>query len=103
MGFVGGKRMKREKSNHHMGKYTGYVLVDGIYYIAPTYQDRFQEIEHKKYGIEQMVAMVTKHAADDLTALSKINNSIWDELRDDLGLDPNKKWLYINGTIKERE
>ena len=53
--------------NHHMGKQTGYELIDGVYHIAPMYQEQFAKIAYQKDGIEQMVAMVTKHAAADFS------------------------------------
>ena len=87
--------------NHHMGKQTGYDLVDGAYRIAPLYQNQLDFIIHQKEGIEQMVAMVTKHAAQDLTELSKKEQAIWNELSDDIGLPKDKKWAYSNGTIVE--
>ena len=89
--------------NHHMGKQTGYDLIDGVYHIAPLYQNQFVEIEHKKRGIEQMVTMVTHHASEELTELSKANQEVWKRLSEDLELDIAKSWSYSNGTIRELE
>ena len=90
--------------NHHMGKQTGYELIDGVYHIAPLYVEQFTKLAHQRLGIEEMVAMVTKHAADDLTQLSKLNQQIWEELYEDLGLDKSKPWKYKgDGTIEEKQ
>ena len=40
--------------NHHMGKQTGYELVDGIYHVAPVYQQQFDAFASKQSGIEKM-------------------------------------------------
>lgn len=96
-------KKEQENPNNHMGKKTGYTLIDGVYHIAPVYQEQFDFITHKKVGIDQMLAMVTMHAAQDLTELTKQSEAIWKVLADDIGLPKDKIWQYLNGVVSEKK
>ena len=86
---------------HHVGKKTRYDLKGGVYSIAPLYQEQFDETAHEQKGIDDMLAMVTRHAADDLKRLSEKRQRIWDALQDDIGLDKSVNWRYNSGEVRE--
>ena len=92
-------RKEKENPNHRMGKQTGYELIDGEYHIAPLYQDRFENIIFKKKGIGDMLKIVTTHASEDLENLIKLENRIWKDLTEDIGLDTKVNWTYNRGIV----
>ncbi|KKM72171.1 hypothetical protein LCGC14_1423220 [marine sediment metagenome] len=98
------KIVQKEDPNHHMGKRTGYELIEGAYHIAPMYRGQFDAVLHKRRGVEDMIGSVTKFTSDTLAQLSVQKQNIWKEIIDDLGLDQNKVWLYDfrSGTVFEQ-
>jgi hypothetical protein len=98
-----GGEMKKQKQypNHHMGKHSGYELIDGEYHIAPMYTDQFRELENKVESINALLQMVNTHCASILEEIAKARRRIWDDIFDDIGLDRGKSWLYVRGVIKE--
>ena len=99
-----GKKKTTEESTHHMGKHTGYSLIDGVYRIAPSYVTAFEETAILKVGVDEMLASITRHAAVTLSQITKSRKRIWDDIIDDLGLDANIVWGYHpDGTIQERQ
>ena len=93
--------MKKDNPNHKMGKLTGYEIVDGGYRIAPLYQERFSSLFFKRKGIEEMLAIVTRHASSDLVEISIELHRIWEDLSKDIGIDHSESWTYLNGVIKK--
>ena len=95
---------EKENPNHHMGKRTGYELIDGVYHIAPLYIQRMDEAQMRKVGVDDMLASVTKHASKDLEEIAKTYKRIWDDMADDLGLDfRDGDWQYSsNGTVRKK-
>lgn len=95
--------MKEKKDpNHHMGKSTGYGLIDGVYHIAPLYRNEFEQLALRKSGIDQVVECVTSHAARDYEAIATMRHSIWERLYEDIGLVKGKPYIYqSDGTIVE--
>lgn len=87
-------------TNHHMGKITGYELIDGEYHIAPLYRERFAKIALKRQGLREMLNMVTKHTAVDLEILIEEAQIVWDDLADDIGINLSDGWEYLNGKIR---
>lgn len=96
------KTKEKENPNHHMGKKTGYELIDGVYQIAPLYQEQFEKLLNRKMGLNGMLNMVSSHVATDLEVISKQSDSIWKELKEDIGLDDSKNWAYRNGEVREQ-
>ena len=96
---------KKKKDTNHMGKHTGYELVDGVYHIAPVYISQFGDLGAQRAGIEDMLAMVTRHAAKDLEVVARAYRKLWDDVAEDLGLDiTSGEWgYYRNGTIKQKD
>ena len=98
---------KKKEGTNRMGKRTGYDLVDGVYHIAPMYTRQFEELWALRRGIEDMLAIVIKHAAKDLEPINKAYTKLWCNLADDIGLVlgvPGKEWnYYTDGTIKQKE
>ncbi len=92
---------QKETSNHHMGKHTGYELVDGVYHIAPLYTERFNGISARRKGIEDMLAAVTRESSKGLEVLALEDNKVWADVVDDLGLGKDTTWSFINGTIQK--
>jgi len=91
-----------EESPHHMGKRTGYRLIDGEYHVAPTYSTAFAETTAQKAGVEAMLAAVTKHATETLAEITKANRRIWDDLTDDIGLDRSLMWVFgSDGVVRK--
>ena len=95
--------MKEKNKNHHMGKRTGYELVDGEYHIAPLYQQQFEKLSYEVGGIKAMLDIVTSHASSDLEKIAKLRQQIFEELADDIGIDMKEGWVYSGGIIKKRE
>jgi len=99
-----GVRHIKEAGIHHMGKRTGYTLIDGEYRIAPAYILQFDAFTAQRAGIDEMLCSVTKHAAKTLEVIASQNKKLWDEIIDDIGLDASMEWgYYHNGVIKKRE
>jgi len=99
-----GKKKTTEESTHHMGKYTGYSLIDGVYHIAPSYITAFEEAAILRSGVDEMLASVTRHAAITLSQIAKSHKRIWKDIIDDLGLDPTIVWEYLpDETIHEKQ
>jgi len=94
---------KKNNTNHHMGKQSGYDLIDGVYHIAPMYCKRFDDFRLRKAGIDEMLACVTGHASEELEQLYGQRKRLWDEIAEDLDLDASVPWIYYNGTIKKQE
>jgi hypothetical protein len=46
-----------------MGKRTGYEILDGKYYIAPTHSQSFDEISTARSGVDELVRTVNNYAA----------------------------------------
>jgi hypothetical protein len=96
--------MKKEKSNpnYHMGKQTGYELINGEYHIAPTYQERFSHLTMKQVAIQTLVNSVMDHASQDLQEIIKQQQKVWEDLAEDIGIDIKLKWVY-NGSVLKLE
>lgn len=94
-------RKEKENPNHHMGKQTGYSLINGEYHIAPTYQERFLELANKQESVSGLMKVVTVHCTTILEGLADVRRKIWRDIVDDLGLDKNKLWVYSEGVIRE--
>ena len=95
---------KKEDTTYHMGKRTGYSLIDGRYHIAPAYTIQFEDLRKQRAGIDEMLCIVTSHAAKTLEVIAGQDKKLWDEIIDDIGLDINVEWVYYHsGVIKKRE
>jgi len=94
---------EKENPNHHMGKHTGYDLIDGEYHIAPHYTEQFDKLATHKESIAEMVQIVTGFAAKDMEQLIIARKRLFTEIFDDIGLDQNKQWIYLNGVISEEK
>lgn len=80
---------------HKNGKRSGYSLPpDGSIGIAPMYSARFDDIISEKAAVSEVLALVTKTAQDRLGAISKRLTALWEELREDIGLDLKQQWYY---------
>ncbi len=97
--------MKKEKENpnHHMGKQTGYELINGEYHIAPMYCEQLDALMRRAGGIEDMLHIVTHHASVDLEQIRKDEKKVWDALSEDIGLEKGQAWIYRNGVVKKQE
>ncbi len=92
-----------ENPNHHMGKRTGYHLINGEYHIAPLYVEQFDKLTNRQAGIKKMLAAVTENASEQLAQIAESYKRVWDELADDLGLDRNEVWTIRNEIVKKQE
>ena len=95
--------MKEKNKNHHMGKRTGYELVDGEYHIAPLYQQQFEKLSYEVGGIKATLDIVTSHAAEDLKEIARLKVELFKDIADDIGIDLKEGWVYSGGIIKKRE
>lgn len=97
--------MTKEKidTNHHMGKRTGYELINGEYHIAPTYWQQFDFLAFREAGIKKILEIITDHFADDLKNIKEAEHKIFIELADDLGIELADGWTYSNGVLKRAE
>ncbi len=97
--------MKKEKENHnhHMGKQSGYELINGEYHIAPMYVAQFDALEDRAIGIKHMLEIVATHASEDLEQIRKQQRRVWETLADDLGIDLSKGWKYKNCVVSKIE
>jgi len=91
--------MTRKKETHFVGKHTGYELIDGEYHIATYYIEKFSHLELKKYSLSEMLRLIGKHVAEDLEVIRKGEIKLFDDVKDDLGLDPSGRWIYSNGKV----
>ncbi|MCK9435728.1 MAG: hypothetical protein M0Q12_00805 [Synergistaceae bacterium] len=92
-----------ENPNYHMGKRTGYELINGEYHIAPLYTQQFEELTTKQKGIETMLAMVTNNVSQQLEQIHIAAQRIWEELSNDIGIDRKEGFVYLNGIVKKQE
>lgn len=94
---------KTEDKNYFMGKETGYELINGVYHVAPRYQNIFERIMAQKTGVDALVQSVSKYAAETGAQIASEQSRTWVMLYDDLGLDKTKNWGYDyrDGTISE--
>ena len=89
--------MKKEKinPNHHMGKRTGYELINGEYYIAHCYTDEFAELNYKEQGIASMFNGLIEHAQNDMKVIAKQRHDLFATIADDIGIDlSDGNWTY---------
>ena len=93
------RKKEIENPNHHMGKQTGYELIDGAYHIAPLYKERMSLLTFQKQGIDEMLASVTQHASKDFERIASENHTLWKDIADDIGLDQTVTWQYTNGVV----
>ena len=95
--------MAKEKKdpNHYLGKRTGYSLIDGVYHIAPIYQDSFAFNADRKRGVDTMVRAVVAYAAETHKEIATSNRKLWDEICADLGLERGltNYTYYPDGTV----
>ena len=94
---------EKEDTNYHMGKHTGYSLIDGVYHIAPIYTKQLEDLAMQKIGVDEMLGSVTRHAAKTFELLLRMNRKLWEDMVDDLGLDPTIVWKFQNGTVWKSE
>ena len=90
----------KKKETHHMGKSTGYELINGEYHIASVYTEQFHAMSLKKKGIADVINMVTSHFAEDLEQLNEATHKLWIEIGEDLDFEPKEDWIYSSGVIK---
>ena len=88
--------MKKEikDANHHMGKQTGYTLIDGAYHVAPMYQQDFAKFKDKYVAISEYIKAVTTHVMSLNEEIARQERETWKLISEDLGLDTNKQWQY---------
>ena len=80
---------------HRLGKFTGYDLRDGKYYIASTHKDSFERIREERRALEMLFVMVTDHIAKRLEAVTSAQSRWWAGIEDDLGIIFREKgWRY---------
>ena len=96
-------RPRVKDPNYHMGNHTGYRLVNGLYHIAPVYQEQFARLQERADGINLMLKAVTRHASEDLQEITRLQKQIWKDIKEDIGLDPNVSWEYTEGVIRKQE
>ena len=94
---------EKPNPNYHMGKETGYELINGEYHIAPMYWAQFDRLRDERAGISDMLAMVTRHANSDLAKIAKAQNELWARIAEDIGVDITKGYTYWNGVVKPQE
>ena len=91
---------KKESSNYHMGKHSGYELIDGVYHIAPIYTDHFARLADRQNGVDRFVKSIVRHAAEINNEIAVEQRSLWERIYEDLGLDREINYTYHNnGTI----
>ena len=97
-----GEGMKK-KTEHFNGKATGYELKDGVYHIAPMYQETFDKLGVRRAAVDRLLQSVTDHCVELNMETEKASKVLWDSIRKDLDLDPAKQWTYrySDGTIHE--
>lgn len=96
--------MSKEKAdtNHRMGKYTGYDVVDGGYRIAPRYEQQFDECNYREAGIKQLINSVLDHANNEMASIMERRQKLFEELADDIGIDlTSGNWSYGHGVLKK--
>jgi hypothetical protein len=97
-------KTKNENPNHHMGKRTGYDLINGEYHIAPSYIEQFNALYFKEAGIKAMLNAVADHVSEDLKNTAEVRQKIFNDLSEDIGIDLKQQWEYYgNGVLKLRE
>ncbi len=96
-------KKERENPNYHMGKQTGYELINGEYHIAPVYWESFDRLAQQTDGIDMMLKVVTRHASDDLAMIAKQRVELWKRLVEDIGIEMGAGWVYQNGVVKKIE
>jgi len=96
---------KKEETTDFMGKYTGYKLIDGAYYLAPMYTDKFAKLSDRAIAIDWFVKGVTQHVTEINKEIASEQRMLFDKIFDDLGLARDKKYYYHSrdGTIREKE
>jgi hypothetical protein len=98
--------MKKEKANpnRHMGKYTGYELINGEYHLAPLYVEQFDKLTERKFGINNMFEIIMRYVEKDLGTLAHDEHLLWEKLGDDIGINIKEGWTYSdNGVVKKIE
>jgi hypothetical protein len=85
-----------------VGKQTGCTIdKDGAYHIAPMYVETFDKLRERRVGVDRLLTTVTDHCVELNAAIEKANRALWEQVKADLGLDPNKGWEYRNGVVTE--
>lgn len=82
--FEGGDMTKKD---HKSGKYTGYELRDGKYFVAPMYVEQLQSLKEESMAVEDLLRSVSGFATKQFAALRKRQHEIWTRMSDDLGVD----------------
>lgn len=84
---------------HLYGKTTGYELTeDGRYYPAPTWADGFDDLFAEESAIRKMADTVIGQLNQQLIEVQKRIDKRKRALVDELGLDPEKDWIYYGGS-----
>jgi DNA replication protein DnaD len=97
--------MKKEKENpnHHMGKYTGYELINGEYHIADQYTQAFYALNTRAESIKRVVRVVSDNAAEQLKDIVDAEHKLWKDIQDDIGIYISKAWQLKGSIIKEKK
>lgn len=84
---------------HLYGKSTGYeVTEDGRYYPAPSWTEGFDDLFAEESAIRKMADTVIAQLNEQLIQVTKRIQERKRNLVEDLGLDPDKDWVYYGGT-----
>lgn len=100
-------RIRYEKDHEHYesfvrhggkylhGKTTGYeITTDGKYYPAPCWKDQFEQLFAERQAIHLLINQVYATAQERLVVVEKQIQQVKARLIDDIGLDPQKEWVY---------
>lgn len=96
--------MPREKPdpNHHAGKHTGYCLVNGEYFLAPSYRRELDGLRFEGEGVNALIRATDDYAAKQYARIMERRHELWKRLSDDLGVDfiaAKARYNYETGAV----
>lgn len=98
------KRTKKETAdpNHKAGKYTGYEVRNGKYFIAPIYRQEMDTLLARMRGIDTVLKAVITFSGEDSARIQAERMTLWKRIEEDLALDISVgEWQYdyVHGCI----
>jgi hypothetical protein len=82
------KKKSAPVPEHRMGNSCGYTLhPDGSIEPAPTYVEEFQRLANEQRGIDSVLRSVTAHCQEMSKRVAFQQDSLWNKIRDDYGMD----------------
>lgn len=90
---------KKADDGHRMGQYRGYTLMaDGRILPAPGYSESFAKLSMERHGINDLMKLFTSHCADLLAEIQRRQNSLWEQISEDYGLNKETHEIIFDGT-----